>query len=128
MNEEIKKVLDMLEEGKITKDDAVKLIEALKENDETLSQKQETKRAEHRKFHIVAEKGDGKRANVTIPLSIMKFGLTIAKKLGKSTINIDGNEIPIDMEKIDEVLKDPNFSGTVLEVEEGDKKVKIEIV
>jgi len=127
MNEEIKKVLDMLEQGKISKDDAVKLIEALKENskEETPAQK---KPPEKRRFHIIAEKGDGKKVNITIPLNILKFGLTIAKKLGKSTIDIDGNEIPIDIDKINEVLKDPDFSGKVVEASDGEEKVIIEIV
>ncbi len=66
--------------------------------------------------------------DITIPTSVLKFGLTIAKKLGKSTINIDGNEIPIDIDKINEVLKNPDFSGKVMEVSDGEKKVIIEIV
>ena len=127
MNEEIKRVLDMLEEGKISKDDAVKLIEALKENEVTETSAQE-KPAEKRKFHLIADKGDGKKVDITIPTSVLKFGLTIAKKLGKSTINIDGNEIPIDIDKINEVLKDPSFSGKVMEAADGEKKVIIEIV
>ncbi len=127
MNEEIKRVLDMLEEGKISKDDAVKLIEALKESKVTETSAPE-KPAEKRKFHLIADKGDGKKVDITIPTSVLKFGLTIAKKLGKSTINIDGNEIPIDIDKINEVLKDPDFSGKVMEVSDGEKKVIIEIV
>ncbi len=127
MNEEIKRVLDMLEEGKISKDDAVKLIEALKESKVTEMSAPE-KPAEKRKFHLIADKGDGKKVDITIPTSVLKFGLTIAKKLGKSTINIDGNEIPIDIDKINEVLKDPDFSGKVMEATDGERKVIIEIV
>lgn len=128
MEEEIKRVLDMLEEGKITQEEAVNLIKALKESAQSGNvPKQNERFNEKRKIHIVVQKGDRKKVNITIPLSLMKFGLTVAKKLGKSTVNIDGNEIPIDIDKINDILKDPDFSGKIIDVSDDEKDAHVEI-
>ena len=129
MNEEIKKVLEMLKEGKINDDEAEELLAALKETKEQeeiipLS----TKKKRFLKIHVT--KGEKPQVNVTIPFGLVNWGLNLANKLGKNTVNVEGKEIPIDMEELNQAMNDPEFSGKIVDVldEEKGEHVEIEIV
>ena len=129
MNEEIKKVLEMLKEGKINDDEAAELLAALKETKEQeeiipLS----TKKKRFLKIHVT--KGEKPQVNVTIPFGLVNWGLNLANKLGKNTVNVEGKEIPIDMEELNQAMNDPEFSGKIVDVvdEEKGEHVEIEIV
>jgi len=129
MNEEIKKVLEMLKEGKINDDEAAELLAALKE---TKEQKEiiplSTKKKRFLKIHVT--KGEKPQVNVTIPFGLVNWGLNLASKLGKNTVNVEGKEIPIDMEELNQAMNDPEFSGKIVDVldEEKGEHVEIEIV
>ena len=129
MNEEIKKVLEMLKEGKINDDEAAELLAALKETKEQeeiipLSTKKK------RFLKIRVTKGEKPQVNVTIPFGLVNWGLNLANKLGKNTVNVEGKEIPIDMEELNQAMNDPEFSGKIVDVldEEKGEHVEIEIV
>ena len=129
MNEEIKKVLEMLKEGKINDDEAAELLAALKETKEheeiiPLSTKKK------RFLKIRVTKGEKPQVNVTIPFGLVNWGLNLASKLGKNTVNVEGKEIPIDMEELNQAMNDPEFSGKIVDVvdEEKGEHVEIEIV
>ena len=129
MNEEIKKVLEMLKEGKINDDEAEELLAALKETKEQeeiipLSTKKK------RFLKIRVTKGEKPQVNVTIPFGLVNWGLNLANKLGKNTVNVEGKEIPIDMEELNQAMNDPEFSGKIVDVldEEKGEHVEIEIV
>jgi hypothetical protein len=129
MNEEIKKVLEMLKEGKINDDEAAELLAALKETKEQeeiipLSTKKK------RFLKIRVTKGEKPQVNVTIPFGLVNWGLNLASKLGKNTVNVEGKEIPIDMEELNQAMNDPEFSGKIVDVvdEEKGEHVEIEIV
>ena len=129
MNEEIKKVLEILKEGKINDDEAAELLAALKETKEQeeiipLS----TKKKRFLKIHVT--KGEKPQVNVTIPFGLVNWGLNLANKLGKNTVNVEGKEIPIDMEELNQAMNDPEFSGKIVDVldEEKGEHVEIEIV
>ena len=129
MNEEIKKVLEMLKEGKINDDEAAELLAALKE---TKEQKEiiplSTKKKRFLKIRVT--KGEKPQVNVTIPFGLVNWGLNLANKLGKNTVNVEGKEIPIDMEELNQAMNDPEFSGKIVDVldEEKGEHVEIEIV
>jgi len=128
MKDEIKKVLEMLDKGKVSKDEAVKLIEALKEvkNDE-----QSIPEGKRKRFLKILVQKEGKpRVNITIPFGLVNWGLNIASKMGKNMINVGGEDIPIDMEELRKAMNDSEFSGKVIDVtdEEEGKHVEIEIV
>ncbi len=130
MQEEIKKVLKMLEEGKINEDEAIKLIEAIKKSGNNEPDEEAISKNGKRFLRIRITK-DGKGiVNVKLPLSIINFGLSIAKKAGKNTLNIDGEEIPFDFEEIKKAINDPEFAGKIIDVTEEDegKHIEIEIV
>jgi hypothetical protein len=129
MKVEIKKVLEMLEEKKISNQEAVELLEALKETKEEeeitpLSTKKK------RFLKILVTKGQKPKVNVTIPFSLVNWGINFASKMGKKTVNVEGNEIPIDMEELNEAMNDPNFTGKIIDIvdEQKGEHIEIEIV
>jgi len=129
MKEEIKKVLEMLKEGKINDEEAAGLLEALKETkveEETIPLSTKKKRF----LKIRVTKGEKPQVNVTIPFSLVNWGLNLASKLGKNTVNIEGKEIPIDMDELNKAMNDPEFTGKIVDVEDEEegKHIEIEIV
>lgn len=126
MKEEIKKVLEMLEEKKISNEEAVELLEALKE---TKEEEETTPLSTKKKrfLKILVTKGDKPTVNVNIPFSLVNWGLNLASKMGKKTVNVEGNEIPIDTEELNEAMNDPNFTGKILDVVDEQKGEHIEI-
>ena len=129
MKEEIKKVLEMLKEGKINDEEAAELLDALRETkeEEEISPLSTKKR---RFLKIRVTKGDKPQVNVTIPFSLVNWGINLASKLGKNTINVEGKEIPIDMDELNKAMNDPEFTGKIIDVMEEEKgeQVEIEIV
>ena len=79
MSVETKKVLDMLAEGKITSEDAERLIDKLaaaKEPAETsVPENQEAAGTQPRKYLRILVNGDGKDVNVRVPLSFVRTGV-----------------------------------------------------
>ena len=74
MNEEMSRILKMLEDKKITADDAMKLLDAL---DRTASRP--TDRELRKKWlHIRVEKDGRQTVNLKLPLSLLKFGFQFA--------------------------------------------------
>lgn len=127
MKEELKKVLEMVKDGKISIDDACRIIEVMKSGEEKQDYASNIK--EKRLVRVYVAK-DGKQAvNLTIPFSFLDLMLKVGAK-GKRTITIEGEEIPIDIESIRNALKDPNFSGKIVDIDvpEENTKVLIEIV
>ena len=131
MKEEIKKVLEMLEEKKITSEEATELLEALKETKEEEEEETTPLSTKKKRFlKIRVTKGEKPQVNVTIPFSLVNWGLNLASKLGKNTVNVEGKEIPIDMDELNKAMNDPEFTGKIVDVMEEEKgeHVEIEIV
>ena len=126
MKEEIKKVLDMLKEGKINNGEAAELLEALRENkveEEAIPLSKKKKRF----LKIRVTKGEKPQVNVTIPFSLVNWGLNLASKLGKNNVNVEGKEIPIDMDELNKAMNDPEFSGKIVDVVDEEKGEHVEI-
>jgi len=128
MKEEIKKILEMLEEKKITSEEAAELLETLRESKKVEESIPPAKRKRFLKIHIT--KGDKPQVNVTLPFGLINWGLNMASKMGKNTVDIGGEEIPIDMEELSKAMNDPEFTGKIIDVddEEEGKHIEIEIV
>ncbi|GAH79961.1 unnamed protein product, partial [marine sediment metagenome] len=123
------KVLEMLKEGKINDEEAAELLEALREaKKEEETTPLSTKKKRFLKIRVT--KGEKPQVNVTIPFSLVNWGLNLASKLGKNTINIEGKDIPIDMEELNKAMNDPEFTGKIVDIvdEEEGEHVEIEIV
>jgi len=128
MKEEIKKILEMLEEKKITSEEAAELLETLRESKKVEESIPPAKRKRFLKIHVT--KGDKPQVNVTLPFGLINWGLNMASKMGKNTVDIGGEEIPIDMEELSKAMNDPEFTGKIIDVddEEEGKHIEIEIV
>ena len=125
------KILKMLEEGKITSEEATKLLEAI----EGKSQKIEGK---GRVLKVKIIEGGAQRVNIKIPLKLIK---TIAKIGGNINIDLPDSakeklsekgislENIKDAEKLNEIIaeleKEAPFE--LVNVDEGDKKVIVTI-
>ena len=128
MKEEIKKVLEMLEEKKICNEEATELLEALKESKKAEEDIPPAKRKRFLKIHVT--KGDKPQVNVTLPFGLINWGLNIASKMGKNAIDIGGEKIPINIEELSKAINDPEFTGKIVDVEDEEegKHIEIEIV
>lgn len=129
MKEEIKKVLEMLEEKKISNEEALELLEALKE---TKEEEETTPLSTKKKrfLKILVTKGEKPQVNVTIPFSLVNWGLNLASKTGKKTVNVEGKEIPLDLEELNKAMNDPEFTGKIVDIvdEQKGEHIEIEIV
>jgi hypothetical protein len=131
MKDEIKQVLDMLKEGKITNEEAVSLIDALKSTEKEDMEQEQTAISKQKRFIKINVTKDNKpKVNIKVPFSLVKWGINIANKMGKDTVKIGGEEIPFDMDELNNAMNDPEFSGKICDVydEEKNEHVEIEIV
>jgi len=134
MSEERKKVLEMLAAGKITADEAEKLLDKLSNNasnetpgTETLPASAATGTARPKYLRIVVDQPGHKEVNVRIPLSFVRSGrglLAIMPKhvnerLAEYGINA-GSFATMDINDLDHAIRELN-----IHVEKGSEKVRI---
>ncbi len=104
MNEERKKVLELLAEGKISVDEAERLLEALKKKvTETSPQTALTKTMENlpQYLFVKVDSIDGDKVNIRVPLKLVKAGIKLKALLpedAQDKINAKLNEKGIDLE------------------------------
>jgi len=75
MNEEKSRILKMLEDKKITADEAMKLLEAL---DRTQAVRPSDRELKKKWLHVRVEKDGKQTVNLKLPLSLLKFGFKFA--------------------------------------------------
>ncbi|EJO5347382.1 hypothetical protein NRP93_001460 [Clostridium botulinum] len=120
MNEEISKILKMVQAGKITSEKAEELIEALntKITDiETLGNNSNNTDIINKMLKIKVTSHDGDDVNVNLPIKFIK---TMLKTIGKIPItdNIKGME-NLDLNLISDAI-DNNLSGKIIDVKSAD--------
>ena len=129
MNEERKKVLNMLADGKISADEAERLISALENRTtETPPQTALTKTSDNlpRYLFVKVDAVDGDKVNIRVPLKLVKAGIKLQALLpqdAQDKINAKLNEKGINLDD----FKDENFQDlldalTEFEVNVDDKK------
>lgn len=125
MNEDVKKVLEMVEDGTITADEAEKLIEAMNIGGDSYRESHNGKR--NRSIRIRVSEGGESKVNVNLPLSLVD----IATKVGTKFIPYD--EIPngeelrdIDWDEIVDAIKE-GASGKLVDIQDGDEIVEISV-
>jgi hypothetical protein len=97
MNEEISRVLTMVEEGKLDKDKATELINALQGKNQTILLNKETPYMNKMlKIIVTTEVGDNVKVNLPIKLvnAVLKVGTSIAERIPEAEkyvkdINVD---------------------------------------
>ncbi|MEO0234486.1 MAG: hypothetical protein ABIN39_02335 [candidate division WOR-3 bacterium] len=82
MEDRLKKILNLVKEGKITPQEADNLISALYENEEQMSEKCY--------FTVKIIKGDGKLVNIKLPIKFIKF---MVKATGKLSFDIQDDSL-----------------------------------
>ncbi len=127
MSEDIKKILKMVQDGKITADEASVLIDALKNKGNSLSNSLKPKSL---KIYVYDKVNDKKKVDITIPLSMaknfLKFGLKFIPK-DKMQIHADGADFNIDnMEEVINAVEN-GAQGTLVDVDEEDERVIIKV-
>lgn len=134
MGDERRKILDMLSKGKISVDEAERLLKAIGESDVASGGSSSEKKPKY--LHVRVEPGpeskDGERVNVRVPMNLIRAGLKWAafipqhargkvdEALKEQGIDVDLNKIkPEDLEELVIHLND-------LQVEvDGKEKVRV---
>ncbi|SFD32300.1 SHOCT-like domain-containing protein [Clostridium uliginosum] len=120
MNEEMSKILKMVQEGKITSEKAEQLIEALNTKStsiETLGNTSNDTDIINKMLKIKVTSHEGDDVNVNLPIKFIK---TMLKTIGKIPItdNIKGME-NVDLNFISDAI-DNNLSGKIVDVKSAD--------
>ena len=106
MNEEARKVLEMLSSGKITVQEAEQLLQAVTAS--AADEKNAEKKADPKYFRILVNKParEGKKAenvNIKVPITVVRGGLRLSSVfpglMGKKKIQLD-NGTELDLSKI----------------------------
>lgn len=94
MNEEVMRVLKMIEEGKITADKAKELIDALKAEEVTPNApvvvEQSNSNYEERFLKIKVLSADGDKVNVQFPVKVIKEIIKVTGKIPMSSAELEG--------------------------------------
>ena len=117
MNEERMRILKMLEEGKISVDEATELIKAME-----TSQTQEIAPLEGKPkwLRIRVDSGDSEKVNVNLPLSLARVALKFIPQQAKGQMEEQGVDMDALLSEITEIK-----IGKLVEVEDGDDHVSI---
>jgi hypothetical protein len=127
MGEDMKKILKMVQDGKITADEASVLIDALKNKNESISNTTKSKKI---KIYVYDKIQDKKKVDITIPIvlakSFLKFGL---KFIPKDKIAVHTGKDGFDIDNLDEIIKaiENGAQGTLVDVDEENERVIIKV-
>ena len=109
MNENITKILKMVQEGKLDADKAAELVEAIKTKEESPEVKPKAEKM--LKIKVIAA-DQGEKVNVKFPIKFIKASL---KAFGKMPINIDGDkDNNIDVQAIADAIEN-EIDGKIVE-------------
>jgi hypothetical protein len=123
MKEERIKILNMLQEGKISVEEAEQLLSTLSEpDDEEISEKERKKRKYLKILVYEPPNLEKPKVNVRVPFKLIKWGLRFAPKDG----NINIGDKKFSQEEFDEMISDLT-EGDIVEInaEDDNKIVKI---
>lgn len=139
MNEK-QKILKMVEDGKITAQDALELIEAMGKNEEAAAPPKTPSKRKNKMFRIRIDARDGKmggkeraKVNVNIPISVAKKLTSLTKvipdsaksEMEKEGFNIDELNLRELLEAIESGEMDEEIVDIDVDEEGGGAKVKI---
>jgi hypothetical protein len=122
MNEERRKILDMLAEGKISTDEAEKLLAAIssEESGEKKSQPESSSEKQSLKYlRVVVEPApdnkDGEKVNIRVPMKLMRAGIKLASL------------VPVDVQgKVQDALKEKGVKLDLSQITEDNLEELIE--
>jgi hypothetical protein len=123
MNEERKKILDMLFEGKISVDDAEKLMAAIEADTSSATtfdnpqSDQEPKQPKYLVVRVEPKAEDGEKVSIKVPIGLIKAGVKLASLMPKDVqtkvndaMNEKGVDMNLDFKKLSSEDSDDFFS------------------
>lgn len=126
MSSERKKILEMLEEGKITSKEAADLLEAIDDTSEKYNEVSEVSISYSKKYLKirVIEGNDQSKVKLNIPIKLVKLGLSFASKLNSSIdgVQISNQEIDIILDAIENEVE-----GEIISIDADDGKTQVKI-
>lgn len=119
MNEEIMKILKMVEEGKLSADKAKDFIDALNVNNS--NEIVEIKDYDNKMLKVYVKSHEGDEVNVKLPVKVIKNILKVTGKLPMVSTNLDG----VNMEEVIDLITsslDAAIMGEIVDIKshEGD--------
>ncbi len=125
MKEELKKILSLLEEGAINKEQAEQLIDAL--NDTNKEKASHAEPEKPRKFLVHITDENSRKFDITLPISWVSFGLKFISDHDQF-MRVGGKSIPIDKKLLAEAISNPDFRGLLVDIQENHNHIKVEVV
>lgn len=117
MNEDRKRILEMVAQGKITPDEAAKLLEAVEASAEL---PERTAVGTSRFIRIAVDSADSGKVNVNIPVGLVKMVMKLLPKDAQAELKQNNIEL-------DDIIRlvQEGASGKLVEVDSEDAKVQI---
>ncbi|HEY8417583.1 MAG TPA: hypothetical protein VIK93_06060 [Limnochordales bacterium] len=120
MTDERLQILRMVQEGKVSADEAVKLLEALDEGKGTAT----GTRRRNRFLRVRVVDGEKTRVNVNVPLELARV---VLRFLPKDAFKVEGLNEPIDLEELVRLLEE-GMEGKIVDIEDDAGKTRVEVV
>jgi len=122
MSQEHEKIERMVQQGKLSRAEADELLAALEPNQPDQSRPRTPAGQPHgrRTFRIHVNEVGGDNVDLGFPMALAGVGLNILARRGKATIDVDGRQVPIDIEEIKHLITDPDFVGELMNVHTSD--------
>ena len=118
MSEDRDKILKMVEENKITADEAARLLDAVSDEDgEEFDGKNR-----FLKIRVWEHWSEKAKVNVTLPISLVKWGMKMAPEHAKAKIA----DADIDLKVVSEALE-KGMTGKIVEVDDEEKGEHVEV-
>lgn len=125
MTEEKKRILRMLEEGRISVDEAEKLLDKIEGGtaEKTGYDKQIVERRRARALRIIVVEDGEEEVNISIPLKLVKMFETLMPKSAKEKLDEKGINLDVVLDAIEEETVD----GKLVDIHDGDTHVEIKL-
>jgi hypothetical protein len=139
MNEQRRQVLQMLAEGKITADEAERLIDALERDqpESTGTAPRPKPRPKYLRVVVNSEEGSGgdgpSRINVRVPLQLLRAGVRLTslippQALSRINAELDKSGVPIDLtqlkpQQLEELIE--QLDELTVDIDDPDAKVQV---
>ncbi len=124
MSNEKMQILKMIEEGKISAEEGMKLMQAVEEppaDEFEIDFDKKENLGSARRLRVKVEKNGKETVNIKIPISLVNVGLKIGKKFSPDLQDSMGD---IDMDEIVQMIKE-GAEGKLVEVDDGDEHVEV---
>ncbi|MFO7675750.1 MAG: hypothetical protein R6X12_05505 [bacterium] len=117
MNDERLRVLKMLEEKKVTAEEAARLLDAIGQAEGEGGHKNR-----FLKVRVWEQGSEKPKVNVTLPISLVKWGMRMAPEQARAKIA----DADIDLKAVSEALE-RGVTGKIVEVDEDEKGQHVEV-